>query len=155
MNNNESSPKNSIKPKLGISPNHKSLKEYKSKLYNLSQIEWEVSIGLMLGDVSIQTQNKGKTYRMKFEWGDINKLYVDHIYDIFDKWVLSYPHKKSRVNKNGNTVMSWGFQTISHVAFNPLADLFLVDKRKVVIKKSNKRAFNWKRFSLLILWWWR
>jgi len=29
MNNNELNPKNSIKPKLGISPNRKSLKEYK------------------------------------------------------------------------------------------------------------------------------
>jgi hypothetical protein len=29
--------------------------------------QWEASIGLMLGDASLQTQNEGKTYRLKFE----------------------------------------------------------------------------------------
>jgi len=27
----------------------------------------EAAIGLMLGDASLQSQNKGKTFRMKFE----------------------------------------------------------------------------------------
>jgi len=63
---------------------------------------------------------------------------VDHIYDIFNRWVLSYPHKKSRINKNGNTIISWGFQTISHLAFNPLSELFLLDKRKVVLNNLIK-----------------
>jgi hypothetical protein len=30
-------------------------------------MQWEASIGLMLGDASLQTQNKGRTHRMKFE----------------------------------------------------------------------------------------
>jgi len=37
----------------------------------------------MLGDASLQTQNNGKTYRMKFEWGDKNKAYIDHVYALF------------------------------------------------------------------------
>jgi LAGLIDADG DNA endonuclease family len=118
------------KPPLNISPNHKLLKEYKMSLKNLSQNQWETSIGLMLGDASLQTQNKGKTYRIKFEWGDKNKLYAEHVYSLFDEWVLSPPHKKSRVNINGNTVINWGFQTISHTAFNPLKTLFLENKYK-------------------------
>ena len=42
----------------------------------------------MLGDASLQTQNKGKTYRMKFEWGEKSKIYLDHVYSLFDEWVL-------------------------------------------------------------------
>lgn len=123
----------SSKPSLKKSPNSKSLKEYKFTLTNLSQLQWEASIGLMLGDASLQTQNKGKTYRMKFEWGDKNKIYAEHVYALFNEWVLSPPHKKSRVNINGKIVINWGFQTISHSAFNPLKDLFLRNKYKGVV----------------------
>ena len=79
---------------LGLSPNSNLLKEYKNSLHMLSNLQWEVAIGLMLGDASLQTQNNGKTYRMKFEWSDKNKAYIDHVYALFDEWVLSVPHKK-------------------------------------------------------------
>lgn len=52
---------------IGLSPNSKSIKEYKQSLTALIIKQWEASIGLMLGDASLQTQNKGKTYRLKFE----------------------------------------------------------------------------------------
>lgn len=68
---------------LGISPNSKKLKEYKESLKSLSQIQLEASIGLMLGDASLQTQNKGITYRMKFEWGNKHLAYVHHVYELF------------------------------------------------------------------------
>lgn len=123
-----------LKTSLKGSPNNKLLKDYKKTLSNLSNIQWEISVGLMLGDASLQTQNKGKTYRMKFEWGDKNKIYANHIYSIYDEWILSPPHKKRRVNINNNIVYTWGFQTISHKAFNPLSDLFLVTKKKGIIK---------------------
>jgi len=87
----------------------------------------------MLGDASLQMQNKGRTYRMKFEWGDKNKIYADHVYSVFNEWILSLPDKKIRVNLKGNIVYTWGFQTISHEAFNPLSDLFLVNKNKGIV----------------------
>jgi hypothetical protein len=117
---------------LNSSPNSKRLKEYKKTLKSLNQIQWETSIGLMLGDASIQTQNKGKTYRLKFEWSDKNKPYLDHVYNLFDEWVISFPHKKSRFSPKGNLVVTWGFQTISHEAFNPLAELFIINNKKSI-----------------------
>ncbi|KNZ71303.1 Intron-encoded endonuclease I-SceI, partial [Termitomyces sp. J132] len=82
----------------------------------------------------LQTQNNGKTYRLKFEWSDRNKAYVNHVYDLFNEWVISPPHpcpcphsqgrgkgKKVRTSPKGNLVCNLGFQTISHQAFNPLA----------------------------------
>jgi len=74
----------------------------------------------MLGDASLQSQNKGKTHRMKFEWGDKNKLYAEHIHDLFNEWILSPPYKKSRLNSNGNVVITWSFPTFSHEAFKLL-----------------------------------
>jgi hypothetical protein len=81
---------NSMKPIskeqiIGLSPNSKLLKEYKDSLYRLSQFQYEALIGLLLGDASLQTQNKGKTYRVKFEWGNNSKAYVDHVYALFNE----------------------------------------------------------------------
>lgn len=104
----------------------------------------------MLGDASLQTQNKGKTYRMKFEWGDKNKLYAEHVHTIFNEWVLSPPHKKIRLNVNGNIVITRGFQTFNHSAFNPLKDLFLINKNKSI---PNNLIKNHLTPRGLAYWW--
>lgn len=113
-------------------PNSNLLKNYKNSLHSLNEMQREASIGLILGDASLQTQNNGKTYRLKFEWGEKNKPYLDHVYSLFNEWVISPPHKKTRININENEVTNWGFQTISHEAFNFLSDLFLVENKKSV-----------------------
>ena len=109
---------------IGKSPNSQIMKDYKNSLKTLTNIQFEASIGLLLGDANLQTQKKGKTYRLRFEWGDKNKPYLDTVYNLFDEWVLSSPHKKERKSPLGNKVIIWGFQTISHEAFNVLAELF-------------------------------
>lgn len=86
----------------------------------------------MFIDASLQTQNKGKSFRMKFEWSDKNKPYLDYIYNLFDEWVISEPHQKARRSPKGNLVTNWGFQTISHKPFNPLADLFIKSNKKTL-----------------------
>ncbi len=54
--------------------------------------------------------------------------------------VLAEPHLKARVNANGNSVITWGFQTISHEAFNILSELFLINNipKKVFLKNELK-----------------
>lgn len=115
---------------IGANPNSQIFKSYKDSLTQLTQEQWEASIGLMLGDASLQTQNNRKTFRMKFEWSAKNKAYIDHVYTLFDEWIISEPHKKERLSPQGNLVTNYGFQTISHKAFNPLAELYLVGTKK-------------------------
>jgi intein-encoded DNA endonuclease-like protein len=76
---------------MNFSPNSKALHELKAKLVGLTHVQFEAAIGLILGDASIQSQNKGRTYRLKFEWGDINKDYAFHVHDLFKEWILSEP----------------------------------------------------------------
>jgi hypothetical protein len=52
---------------IGLGPNSTKVKEYKNSLIELSNIQKEATIGLILGDASLQSQNGGKTYRIKFE----------------------------------------------------------------------------------------
>ena len=89
-------------------------------------------VGLLLGDAAIQTQNNGNTYRIKFEWSEKHRAYIDHVFNLFDEWFISPPHKKSRLSPKGNLVVNWGFNTISHEAFNPLADIFLKNGKKSI-----------------------
>jgi hypothetical protein len=82
---------------MNLSPNSKALRELKAKLVGLTEVQFEAAIGLILGDVSIQSQNKGKTYRLKFEWGDRNKEYAFHVYDLFKEWILTEPCLRRQV----------------------------------------------------------
>lgn len=52
---------------IGLGPNSRLLRQYKESLVELSPTQREAAIGLILGDASLQTQNGGKTFRMKFE----------------------------------------------------------------------------------------
>ena len=116
---------------IGISPNSNLFRKYKKSLTSLSQIQFDASIGLVLGDASLNSSN-GKTYRLKFEWSDKHKAYIDYVYSVFDEWIISPPHKKVRTSPKGNLVTNWGFQTISHEAFNPLADIFIINNKKSI-----------------------
>jgi hypothetical protein len=121
---------------IGLNPNSNLVKQYKNSLKFLNKEQKEASIGLMLGDASLQSQNKGKSYRMKFEWSNKNKPYIDHVYNLYNEWVLSEPHKKVRISPNNNKTINWGFQTISHDAFNYLADLFFTQAKEIKLVKS-------------------
>jgi hypothetical protein len=119
-----------------ISPNAKELIAYKLALPALSDQLLLIAIGLMLGDVSLQA-NKAKTaYRIKFEWGNVHKEYAFHIYQLFEMYCLSMPRKQVRVNKLGNEVTTWCFQTVMHPAFAVLANLFIDSRGKKVINAS-------------------
>ncbi|CAI2189172.1 6141_t:CDS:10 [Funneliformis geosporum] len=83
---------------MNISPNSKG--ELKAKLVGLTNVQFEAAIGLILDDAF-------------------------HVYDLFKEWILTEPKAQTRINSNGNEVITWRFQTFSHEAFNPLAELFL------------------------------
>jgi hypothetical protein len=121
------------KEEIGKSRNR--LNEYKMQLLSLSLDQKEIAVGLCLGDASLQKQSKNKEarrgetksleYRLKFEWSHKHKDYLFHVYDQFSEWILSPPKlqgREARLTKN--LVQTWRFQTISHTAFLPLAELF-------------------------------
>jgi hypothetical protein len=74
---------------IGKSPNSKLLKQYKDSLICLSNNQWREapSIGLILGDASLRTQNHGKTYKLQAakRRSDKHKPYLSHVYNLFDE----------------------------------------------------------------------
>nr|AAL34391.1 putative protein [Chlorosarcina brevispinosa]AIT94637.1 putative LAGLIDADG homing endonuclease [Chlorosarcina brevispinosa]AIT94649.1 putative LAGLIDADG homing endonuclease [Chlorosarcina brevispinosa] len=109
------------------------LEGYKSSLI-LNQRQKDLAVGVMLGDASLQTQNRGKTHRLKFQLSAKNDEYANHLCKEFHSLILSDPHFFERVNANNKTVKSISFQTLSHEDFNFLADLFIADRDGKKIK---------------------
>ena len=132
-----------------IKKSRKKLSLYKQELTALTPKQFQIAIGVLLGDANIQTQNKGKTYRLRFEQSDKHKEYIFHLFEIFNEWVLSEPKQILRKNNNNRNVKTWRFQTISHKAFNILAQKFLDNN-----KKSLEINFLTKNLTPLSLAYW-
>lgn len=112
------------------------IEAYKCKL-KLTREQRDVLVGLLLGDAHLETQNCGRTYRLKIEYSSKNREYCDHVYGIFRDWVLTPPRSRS-VNNGGHRSKNLAFSTVSHAAFRFYAQQFYTDgKKKVpsVIKK--------------------
>ena len=115
-----------------VSPNSKIMWQYKQSLPMLTPYQQQACTGLMLGDVSLVPNKAGTSHSIKFEWGDINYGYAKHVFSLLELFCLTPLRKQTRINANGNAVVTWCFQTVSVPAFNFLADLFIVDGKKVI-----------------------
>jgi hypothetical protein len=101
--------------------------EHKKISLKLSDLQREMLIGLLLGDAHLETQNQGRTYRVKFEYSAEQSEYANHLYDSFRDWVPTPPQVK--LDSTHNNI--W-FQTVSHAAFRFYAQQFYDEKRKCV-----------------------
>ncbi|MEK7616224.1 MAG: LAGLIDADG endonuclease [Patescibacteria group bacterium] len=112
------------------------IERYKKTLL-LSDLQREVLIGTLLGDGHLETQNRGRTYRLKIEHIAWQKEYTDWLYQIFQEWVLTSPQEKIQIIENLPRKKYW-FSTISHGAFRFYAQQFYKEKRKVLPKLMQK-----------------
>jgi hypothetical protein len=129
------------------STERKKLQIYKQQLV-LSQPLFEIALGGLLGDISIQTQDGGKSYRLKFQQSDTrHRDYLFHLHGLFHEWVLSPPHFH-------RTRAMWSFQTISHIEFKKLAELFILTDTGMPCKKHIKPDLVEKYLTPLSLAYW-
>ena len=110
----------------------RAIEEHKRKL-KLSQGQREVLVGILLGDACLETQNQGRTYRLKIEQSERHQAYVNHLCHLFEEWVLTPPRRR-RIVSRGHESWNWVFQTVSHGAFRFYAHQFYEEKRKRVPK---------------------
>ena len=108
----------------------KAIEQYKREL-KLSQEQREVLMGILLGDAHLETQNQGRTYRVKIEQSLKHQDYVQHLYEIFKPWVLTPPQSKEK-SYRGHTSWNCWFQTVSHAAFRFYAHQFYVEGQRRV-----------------------
>ena len=99
----------------------------------LSDIQREILVGLVLGDAQLETQNRGRTYRVKFEYSAKHREYAEHLYELFRQWVLT-PLQGKLDDSHDNV---W-FQTVSHPAFRFYAHQFYDGHQKCVPKNIHQ-----------------
>lgn len=107
------------------------IEQHKESL-SLTLEQREALVGLILGDACLESQNGGRTYRLKIEQSAQHEAYVRHLHELFGSWVLSEPHQKVKTASNGTQTTSWAFNTVSHQAFRFYAHQFYDGRKKRV-----------------------
>ena len=108
----------------------KKLELYKRTLHLIPR-QREILIGKLLGDGHLETQNNGRTFRLKIEHAITQRPYVDWLASEFSGWLRTPPRVWTRT-VNGKAYRKYGFQTVSHPAFRFYAQQFYRLGRKVV-----------------------
>lgn len=114
----------------------KNIEEYKKKL-KLSKQQREILIGLLLGDGHLETQNNGRTFRLKVEHSLKQKDYVDWLYGIWRNWTLMPPQTRIRYYR-GKRYDKYYFTTVNHGSLRFYGQQFYRAKRKIVPKLIHK-----------------
>jgi hypothetical protein len=100
----------------------------------LTREQREILVGILLGDACLETQNQGRTFRVKIEQSARHEPYVRHLHAVFGPWVLSPPRPRQGSASNGTLTCSWVFNTVSHESFRFYGHQFYVDGKKCVPK---------------------
>lgn len=112
------------------------LEELKRDLHlSKEQVQW--LYGILLGDGHLETQNGGRTYRLKIEQSFSHKLYVDWLFSLFSDFVRTPPRERIHF-AHGKPYRKYGFQTVSVGAFRFFAHQFYAGKRKKVPRQIGK-----------------
>ncbi len=112
------------------------IEEHKQSLI-LSSRQKDILSGLLLGDGHLETQNRGRTYRLKVEQSVRKKEYVEWLFQEFRDFVRTEPKEKEKT-RNGSRTTNVGFSTLSVGNFRFHAQQFYRGKQKVVPKLIGK-----------------
>ncbi|OGL67087.1 hypothetical protein A3B21_00070 [Candidatus Uhrbacteria bacterium RIFCSPLOWO2_01_FULL_47_24] len=107
---------------------------YKNKL-KLTSRQQEILVGTLLGDGHLETQDHGRTYRLKIEHTLKQKEYVDWIHNEFREWVLTLPKVRERfvrLRSVSGIYPKYYFNTLSSGSFRFCAQQFYRKGNKVV-----------------------
>ena len=94
----------------------------------LNSNQKQILFGSLLGDLRLQTQSKGKTYRMRVQQNyEKHKDYVLHLFDIFKGFCSSLP---DQVIRKKNKTVDLRFQTRTHSEFFNFGEMFYGNQKK-------------------------
>ena len=114
----------------------KEIEEFKKNL-TLTQTQRSLLVGMLLGDGHLETQDHGRTYRLKVEHSTIQKEYVEWLYEQFKSFVRTPPQEKKKL-LHGKSHTSYSFSTYSLGAFRFYAQQFYAGRKKVMPKLIEK-----------------
>lgn len=114
------------------------MSKFKQKAGDMNEKQRSIMVGTLLGDGHLETQNQGRTYRLKIEHSIKQKDYTDWFYQNFKSWVNDAPKEKNKVVR-GKTYTNYYFQTRSVGEFRFYGQIFYdKDGKKVIPDFINK-----------------
>lgn len=120
--------------KVAINMNTKEIRGRKLEL-KLTDRQRAILVGLLLGDGHLETQNGGRTYRLKVEHGSAQADYVRWLFQELREWI---PAEKPYVKVRKDGVQNIGFTTYSHGSLRFYGQQFYNGKRKRMPKIIQK-----------------
>lgn len=114
--------------------NTKEIREYKKTL-KLTDKQRSILVGTLLGDGHLESQDNGKTYRLKVEHQLLQKDYTEWLYSQFKEWIRGEMYEK--VKLNGKRYV--GFRTYSHPAFRFYGQQFYSEGKKHISTVISKQ----------------
>jgi|SRR3990167_1395078 len=123
------------------------IEEYKRTL-KLNGDQRSILVGTLLGDGHLETQNNGRTYRLKIEHSAKQSAYVDWLHLQFKDWVLTPPKLKLKRLKNVE-LENYYFQTLSSGQFRFYAKEFYDESKHKRVPRQIKR---WLTPLALAVW---
>ena len=115
------------------------IEEYKKKL-RLTPRQREIIVGTCLGDGHLETENRGRTYKLRVEHSAKQKEYVYWLYEAFKEWVRTPPQEKTQRDARfpGSVYRKYWFNTLSSGALRFYGQQFYRDGRKRVPKQLGR-----------------
>ena len=98
----------------------------------MNEKQRSIMVGTLLGDGHLETQNQGRTYRLKIEHSIKQKEYTDFFYQNFKSWANDAPKEKKKTVK-GKPYTNYYFQTRSVGEFRFYGQIFYNENGKKVI----------------------
>ncbi len=123
------------------------IEDAKKKLA-LTKRQKEILFGTLLGDGHLETQNDGRTYRLKIEHSMKQKEYVDWLYCEFQEWILTPPIARIK-RRGGSQSTNYGFSTVSHGALRFFSHQYY---EKSGVKKVPRIIHRWLTPLALAVW---
>jgi hypothetical protein len=119
----------------------KSVEDYKKRL-KLTKFQREILVGLLLGDARLETQNRGRTYRLKVEYSTSQTRYLQWLWQIFKNWVRTPPQEKIKKSPSGKAIKSIYFNTYAHGSLRFYAQQFYSNDGRKIIPKIIKKLLT-------------
>lgn len=116
------------------------IETYKKRL-KLTPRQQEILVGTLLGDGHMETQDSGRTWRLKIEHTLKQKEYVDWIHDEFHEWVLTPPKVRERfvrLRTVSGVYSKYYFSTLSVGSFRFYAQQFYRKGKKIAPQLIHK-----------------
>lgn len=115
------------------------------KTSRLSKIQKEILYGILLGDANLDTENGGRTYRLRVVQGEEHKAYLFHLYETFQELTGTEP-KFNPANK------TWYFNTLQDGCFRFYGTQFYKQVGQDRVKMIPRQISNWISLRTMAYW---